>query len=191
MAGMNPVWISLLQNPLISLLLKALINKACFHRQSVFFPSAHLQCSVQGYSSFGTTWTHMQEGWRHERPHVHEMTMPPDCFPSMRSLHESLPATRSSENSPATVLSFSHSLISFIHLFTIVSYSSIYHFVLLSVETLCVSLVSQNHGGCVPRPGGIAPHNTHLAADPQDSKATKTPTEPWQVQGTGFIQIVK
>lgn len=73
---------------------KTLIIKDCFHRQ-LFFTSTHLQCSVQGYSSFGTIWTPIHVGWdgskwayRTQRPRVHTMTMSPDCFPSMRSLQQ-------------------------------------------------------------------------------------------------------
>lgn len=116
---------------------------------------------------------------------MHTMKMSPECLPSMRSLQQ-VPSDH-----PLQSFSFSHSPVSFNHLFIIVSCSSIYHLALLSVEIVYLSLVSQHHRGCVSCPFGIAPHSTHLAADPRDSKATKTPTEPWQVQGTGFIQIVK
>lgn len=89
----------------------------------------------------------------------------------------------------ATVLSFSHSRGSSVHdgfLFTdLSSYSSVscdcgICLLSLSITELVYHVL-------------VALHHTalNLAADPQDSKATQTPSEPWQVQGTGFIQIVK
>ena len=79
------------------------------------------------------------------------------AFPAWDHYNKSQLTTRSEENSLKCFFLFFHSLVSSTHLFIIASYSSIYHLALLSVESVCLSLVSQHHGGCVSRPDGIAP----------------------------------
>lgn len=74
------------------------------------------------------------------------MTMSPDCFPSMRSLQ--VPSDHDEWWKFTRYRAFFFSLPCVIHPSVHNSFS-IYHLALLSVETVCLSLVSQHHRGCV------------------------------------------
>lgn len=98
-----------------------------------------------------------------QRAHGRTVTMSPDCLPSMRPLQQ-VPSNHQERRRFTRWSAFSPSLVSSTHLFIMASYSSIYHLALLSVEIVCLSLVSQRRRERASCPGGIAPHNPHLAA---------------------------
>lgn len=75
------------------------------------------------------------------------MTMSPDCFPSMRSLQQ-VPSDHDEWWKFTRYSALFFSLPCVIHPSVHNSFS-IYHLALLTVETVCLSLVSQHHRGCV------------------------------------------